>query len=153
MTLNSSDEKYRQKLIKQSRIMGLFGLFILFLSGFLLVMKFYFHAKISTIAVSSVVGGGIGLGGYLVVLSLWYRIVIKKPEKLHQHRIKYSDERNKDIEAAASKATVLAMQGILMVSLVVVAFINIDYAMVIWGVTVLFIAVFALSLLYYKWKM
>lgn len=153
LTLNSSDEKYRQKLIKQSRMMLFSGLISLFLSGFLLVMKFYFHAKISTIAVSSVVGGGVGLGASLIVYSFWYRRITKNPKKLHQHRVKNFDERNMDIEAAAGRATVIAMETILMILMVIAAFINIDYAMVLWGVIVLLIAVFALSLLYYKRKM
>lgn len=147
------DREYRKKLQKQTLIYSATTVFMLACLGILLIGTTWYELAINDRAVGFLSGFFLTLSFVFLIYIVRNRRTMKDPEKLKQHRIAKTDERNLAISSKALQITSYVMAIVLLLLTMIGSFISADLMSIASGLLYVFLGSYLIGYLYFRKKL
>ena len=151
--LSKADREYRRKLKRMNIFYVVAIIFMLACSGILLIGINRYVLKINDHALSFLLGLFISLTTIFVINIFRNRRTMNDPEKLKQHRITHTDERNIEIGSRAMYFTTYVMIFVLVILAMIGSFVSQQLMYTASGLMNVFLISYLIFYFYFKMKL
>ncbi|MBM7711320.1 hypothetical protein [Enterococcus xiangfangensis] len=151
--LTKIDRAYRKKLQKQTLIYSAATIFMLACLGILLIGTTWYELAINDRAAGFLFGFFLSLSCVFLIYIVRNHRTMNDPEKLRQHRIAKTDERNLAISSKSLQITGSVMAIVLLILTMVGSFISADLMFVSSSLLYVFLGSYLICYLYFRKKL